>query len=290
MTQSSTPVYRLPLNGNTSTDSGPFETFYVPQFRVRLSDGTVASRACYGSEPQNMRNLPPEVVRERNLYHGTGETNRTHYFEDIGDNRIQALWRAAMTDADFAARRTEVDTWNRRSGRVKRGLAVTPVKFGISFTLTHYNQAGAYVLIYSDGTVQVNHGGTEMGQGLHTKMLGVAMRELGLPVFSGSVSIKGTVKETLGHINQPLVFGDEIIHPGDVIKGDADGVVVVRRAEVEEAIALSTARDANEARLIELYKQGGTTIELCNLHDVLRAKGITTDLDDVDPDQGLGAR
>jgi xanthine dehydrogenase molybdopterin binding subunit len=125
--------------------------------------------------------LPPEVVRERNLYHGTGETNRTHYFEDIGDNRIQTLWRAAMTDADFAARRTEVDTWNRRSGRVKRGLAVTPVKFGISFTLTHYNQAGAYVLVYSDGTVQVNHGGTEMGQGLHTKILGVAMRELGVP-------------------------------------------------------------------------------------------------------------
>ena len=116
------------------------------------------------------------------------------------------------------------------------------------------------------------------------------LRELGLPVFSGSVSIKGTVKETLGHINQPLVFGDEIIHPGDVLKGDADGVVVVRRDEVEEAIALSAARDANEARLIELYKQGGTTIDLCNLHDVLRTKGITTDLDDVDPDQGLGTR
>jgi len=116
------------------------------------------------------------------------------------------------------------------------------------------------------------------------------LRELGLPVFSGSVSIKGTVKETLGRINQPLVFGDEIIHPGDVLKGDADGVVVVRRDEVEEAIALSAARDANEARLIELYKQGGTTIDLCNLHDVLRTKGITTDLDDVDPDQGLGTR
>jgi xanthine dehydrogenase molybdopterin-binding subunit B len=64
---------------------------------------------------------------------------------------------------------------------VKRGLAVTPVKFGISFTLTHYNQAGALVHIYPDGSVQVNHGGTEMGQGLNVKMLGVAMRELGLP-------------------------------------------------------------------------------------------------------------
>jgi len=125
--------------------------------------------------------LPPEVVRERNLYHGTGETNRTHYAEDIGDNRIQEIWQQVLTKADFAARRQEVEAWNASHPHMKRGLAVTPVKFGISFTLSHYNQAGAYVVIYSDGTVQVNHGGTEMGQGLHTKILGVAMRELGLP-------------------------------------------------------------------------------------------------------------
>ena len=74
----------------------------------------------------------------------------------------------------------------RRTRDVKRGLAITPVKFGITFTLTPYNQAGALVLIYRDGTVQVNHGGTEMGQGLHTKILGIAMRELGLP--RGAVS------------------------------------------------------------------------------------------------------
>jgi xanthine dehydrogenase molybdopterin-binding subunit B len=73
-----------------------------------------------------------------------------------------------------------VTEWNRSHPRVKRGLAVTPVKFGISFTLTHYNQAGALVHLYQDGTAQVNHGGTEMGQGLHTKILGIAMRELGL--------------------------------------------------------------------------------------------------------------
>lgn len=116
------------------------------------------------------------------------------------------------------------------------------------------------------------------------------LRELGLPVFSGSVSIKGTVKETLGHINQPLVFGGELIRPGDVVKGDVDGVVVVRREEVDDVIALSADRDAKEEELIELYKQGRTTIDLCNLHDVLRQKGITTDLDDIDPYQGLGAR
>ncbi|MDP2138108.1 MAG: molybdopterin-dependent oxidoreductase, partial [Candidatus Didemnitutus sp.] len=128
--------------------------------------------------------LPPEVVRERNLYHGTGETNRTHYLEDVGDNRIQEIWRRVLDSGRFNERRLEIAAWNAAHPRVKRGLAVTPVKFGISFTLSHYNQAGSLVHIYNDGSVQVNHGGTEMGQGLHTKMIGVAMRELGLPSTS----------------------------------------------------------------------------------------------------------
>ena len=128
--------------------------------------------------------LPPEEVRSRNLYHGTGETNRTHYQEDLGDNRIQDIWRQVQAEAKFAERRQEVAAWNQAHPHMKRGLAVTPVKFGISFTLSHYNQAGALVHIYQDGSVQVNHGGTEMGQGLHTKILGVAMRELGLPAAS----------------------------------------------------------------------------------------------------------
>jgi xanthine dehydrogenase large subunit len=125
--------------------------------------------------------LAPEVVRSRNLYRGTGLTNTTHYGEEIGDNRLQEIWRMALDQSRFTARRAEVAAWNAGHDRIKRGLAITPVKFGISFTLTHYNQAGALVHIYQDGTVQVNHGGTEMGQGLHTKIVGVVMRELGLP-------------------------------------------------------------------------------------------------------------
>jgi xanthine dehydrogenase molybdopterin binding subunit/xanthine dehydrogenase small subunit len=125
--------------------------------------------------------LAPEVVRGRNLYRGSGETNTTHFLQEIGDNRLQTVWRRVQEEAGFAARRASVDAWNRAHPRIKRGLAVTPLKFGIAFTLTHYNQAGALVLLYMDGTAQVNHGGTEMGQGLHTKILGVAMRELGLP-------------------------------------------------------------------------------------------------------------
>lgn len=125
--------------------------------------------------------LPPEQVRARNFYHGEGGTNTTHYGETIEENRIATIWEKLMADSDFVSRRSGIDEWNAAHSHRKRGLAITPVKFGISFTLKHYNQAGALVLVYADGSVQVNHGGTEMGQGLHTKILGVAMRELGLP-------------------------------------------------------------------------------------------------------------
>jgi len=124
--------------------------------------------------------LPPETVRERNLYHGTGDTNTTHYGQEIGDNRLELIWRELAASAEIAKRRAEVEAWNAQSPQHKRGIAMTPVKFGISFTNTMLNQAGAHVLIFADGSVQVNHGGTEMGQGLHTKMLAIASRELGI--------------------------------------------------------------------------------------------------------------
>jgi xanthine dehydrogenase molybdopterin binding subunit/xanthine dehydrogenase small subunit len=124
----------------------------------------------------------PEEVRERNLYRGKGESNTTHYGQPLDDERIVAIWSRLLDTSRFADRRREIDAFNAKSGaRAKRGLAITPVKFGISFTATWLNQAGALVLVYRDGTVQVNHGGTEMGQGLYTKMRGVAMRELGVP-------------------------------------------------------------------------------------------------------------
>jgi xanthine dehydrogenase molybdopterin binding subunit/xanthine dehydrogenase small subunit len=128
--------------------------------------------------------LPPEQVRAANLYSGSGEPNTTHYGQEIGDNRLQGMWKQVQGQADFAERRRKVDEWNARHARVKRGIAVTAEKFGISFTLSTFNQGGAFVVIYQDGTVQVNHGGTEMGQGLYTKILGVTMRELGLPASS----------------------------------------------------------------------------------------------------------
>ncbi|MBX7157861.1 MAG: xanthine dehydrogenase molybdopterin binding subunit [Verrucomicrobiae bacterium] len=126
--------------------------------------------------------LPPETVRERNLYHGTGETNTTHYGQVIEDNRLQKIWHELIRSSDFHQRRKQLKQRNAENARFKRGIAITPVKFGISFTLTHMNQAGAFVVIYADGSVQLNHGGTEMGQGLHTKMIAVAVKELGVKV------------------------------------------------------------------------------------------------------------
>ncbi|HEX7453964.1 MAG TPA: molybdopterin cofactor-binding domain-containing protein, partial [Polyangiaceae bacterium] len=113
--------------------------------------------------------LPPEVVRERNFYQ-PGDT--THYGQPVKDaERITRIWSELRATSDFSSRKADVERFNAVHPHHKRGLAITPVKFGISFTTTFFNQAGALVIIYKDGSVQVNHGGTEMGQGLHTKML-----------------------------------------------------------------------------------------------------------------------
>jgi xanthine dehydrogenase molybdopterin-binding subunit B len=125
--------------------------------------------------------LPPETVRERNLYRGQGETNTTPYGQELEDNRLQKIWGQLKESSAFQSRRREVAQWNACHPHRKRGLAMTPVKFGISFTVSHLNQAGALVLIYQDGSVQVNHGGTEMGQGIQTNIRAIAAAELGLP-------------------------------------------------------------------------------------------------------------
>jgi xanthine dehydrogenase large subunit len=121
----------------------------------------------------------PDVIRERNFYRD-GDT--THYGERVRDAaRIATIWTRLKTTSEFERRRAEIERLNARSPHQKRGLAITPVKFGISFTATFYNQAAAHVLVYRDGTVQVNHGGTEMGQGLFTKILRIAAESLGVP-------------------------------------------------------------------------------------------------------------
>ncbi|MCO5124227.1 MAG: xanthine dehydrogenase molybdopterin binding subunit [Rhizobacter sp.] len=133
------------------------------------------------------------AVRRANFY-GIGERNVTPYGMEVTDNIIAALTDQLVASSDYAARRAEIDRFNAASPVLKRGLALTPVKFGISFNVVHFNQAGALVHIYSDGSILVNHGGTEMGQGLNTKMAQVAAHELGVSFDSVRVTATDTQK------------------------------------------------------------------------------------------------
>ncbi len=171
--------------------------YYIPnvEFRGFVTKTNLASNTAFRGfgGPQGMLTveeiidrvarklgLPPEVVRAKNLYRGTGETNTTHYGQEIENNRLQRVWHELVEKSEFAVRRAQLQKRNSKQSHRKRGIAITPVKFGISFTTTHLNHAGALVLLYQDGTAQVNHGGTEMGQGVHTNVAMIAAKELGL--------------------------------------------------------------------------------------------------------------
>jgi xanthine dehydrogenase large subunit len=135
--------------------------------------------------------LDPLVVRQRNFYREGRDT--THYGMLVEDNPIEPLVAQLAESAGYAARRAEVAAFNTAHPWRKRGLALTPVKFGISFTLLQMNQAGALVHVYTDGSVQANHAGVEMGQGLHTKIAQLVADEFGLEI--GRVRITATATD-----------------------------------------------------------------------------------------------
>ncbi len=132
-------------------------------------------------------------VRRAN-YYGTSTKNVTPYRQTVTDNVINPLTDELAANAAYAERRQAVAQYNAASAVLKKGLALTPVKFGISFNVNHYNQAGALVHVYTDGSVLVNHGGTEMGQGLNTKVAQVVAHELGLPLQRVRCSATDTSK------------------------------------------------------------------------------------------------
>ena len=172
-------AYRLPAVEVTGyvcrthkTSQTAFRGFGGPQGMLVIEE--IMDRAA------RLLSLPPETVRERNFYR---EGDHTHYGAPVKDAaRIQTIWDRLKRASNFDARREQLARFNAEHAPAKRGIAITPVKFGISFTATVFNQAGALVLIYRDGSVQVNHGGTEMGQGLHTKIRHIAAATLGLPL------------------------------------------------------------------------------------------------------------
>jgi xanthine dehydrogenase large subunit len=137
--------------------------------------------------------MDPLQVRRRNFY-GVGERDVTQYQQKIEDNIIDDIADKLEADADYSKRRIEINEFNATSPVLRRGIALTPVKFGISFTATHLNQAGALIHVYKDGTVHLNHGGTEMGQGLFTKVAQVVADELQVDIASIRINASDTSK------------------------------------------------------------------------------------------------
>ena len=141
----------------------------------------------------------PLTIRQRNLYRATDPDGTprdvTHYGQRVEQlGLLRDLVSQLEASSDYWARRREITAFNAQSPIIKKGLALTPVKFGISFTVQHLNQAGALLLVYTDGSVMINHGGTEMGQGLHTKVCQVVARELGLDLERVRISATRTDK------------------------------------------------------------------------------------------------
>ncbi|MDZ7592346.1 MAG: xanthine dehydrogenase molybdopterin binding subunit [Rubrivivax sp.] len=160
-------------SGKTNTQSNTaFRGFGGPQgaFAIEVLLDSVAR--ALGRDPLQ--------VRRANFY-GVEANNVTPYGQTVDDNIVHELVAELERDSGYAERRAAVADFNAASQVLKKGLALTPVKFGIAFNVTHLNQAGALVHVYTDGSVLVNHGGTEMGQGLNTKVAQVVAHELGLP-------------------------------------------------------------------------------------------------------------
>ena len=174
--------YRLKTHMQSAT---AFRGFGGPQGMLAIENLIDDVARALGHDPLD--------VRRANLYAADG-SGITHYSQPVDDNLGPALIEQLARDCDYAGRRAAIAAFNAGSPVIKRGLALTPVKFGISFTATHYNQAGALVHVYQDGSVQVNHGGTEMGQGLHTKVRQIVADALGVPARAVRVTASDTGK------------------------------------------------------------------------------------------------
>ncbi len=189
----------LSLGVNDRTMFHADNAYYYPAARIhsrRVRTDTVSNTAIRGfGGPQGMLfaermmdataitlGLDPLLVRKRNLY-GSGR-DVTPYGMRIDEHVVPRLVRELERTSDYAARREAIARFNRnmgaRGGTLRKGIALTPVKFGIAFTLRQLNQAGALVHVFTDGSVQVNHGGTEMGQGLYVKVAQVVAEEFGI--------------------------------------------------------------------------------------------------------------
>jgi xanthine dehydrogenase large subunit len=187
--------------------------YHLPNAKItshRLKTNTVSATAFRGfGGPQGVVGIERVIdhiahtldvdasyIRAFNAYanHTRKAGQITPYHMEVTDSVTDQIMIDLLEKSDYSKRREQVKWFNHENPRLKKGLAVTPVKFGISFTLTHLNQAGALVHVYSDGSIHLNHGGTEMGQGLFTKVAQVAATEFGVPLSSVKITATDTGK------------------------------------------------------------------------------------------------
>jgi len=135
----------------------------------------------------------PLEIRKINLYGGEGR-NQTHYHQEVEHNNLAEIIGTLEESSDYQARRKAINEFNANNAILKKGIALTPVKFGISFTVQHLNQAGALVHVYTDGTIHLSHGGSEMGQGLNTKVAQIVAEEFQVDVDTVAISSARTDK------------------------------------------------------------------------------------------------
>ncbi|MEO4000526.1 xanthine dehydrogenase molybdopterin binding subunit [Mesorhizobium sp. CAU 1732] len=173
-----------PLYTNTVSNTA-FRGFGGPQGMVGAERVIDEVAFAVGKDPLEIRRL--------NFY-GTDDRNLTPYHQTVEDNIVHRIVDELEASSDYQRRRREIAAFNANSDIVKRGIALTPVKFGISFTATHYNQAGALVHVYTDGSVHLNHGGTEMGQGLYVKVAQVVAEEFQIDIEQVKITATTTAK------------------------------------------------------------------------------------------------
>lgn len=183
--------------------------YFYPQYRVhsrRVKTDTVSNTAFRGfGGPQGMvfaermmdqiaikLGVDPLTIRKRNFY--SRGRDITPYNQKITDNVIRKLVNELEKTSDYKKRRREIAKFNKANKFLKKGISLNPVKFGIAFTLKHLNQAGSLVHVYTDGSVQVNHGGTEMGQGLNLKVAQVVAEEFGIDISRVQITATSTEK------------------------------------------------------------------------------------------------
>lgn len=192
----------------------------------------------YMEEVADQLGVPVEKLREINFYK---PNEITHFNQALKDWHVPLMYHQVLDEANYSARRRSIEAYNAASKWKKRGLAIIPTKFGISFNAIFLNQAGALVHIYHDGSVLVAHGGTEMGQGLHTKMTMIAAEALGVPL--SDVFISETATNTVANTSSTAASASS----------DLNGYAIFNACEqLNERLAPYRAKFGNDAPLKDL--------------------------------------